>query len=47
MTVLLLDDDDAFRTALTELLRDDGHTVQAYASIAELPPLPELPRRSH
>ncbi len=43
MTVLLLDDDDAFRTALTELLRDDGHTVQAYASIAELPPLPELP----
>lgn len=41
--VLLLDDDEAFRTALSELLHDDGHTVQAYGSIADLPPLPALP----
>jgi DNA-binding NtrC family response regulator len=41
--VLLLDDDDAFRTALSELLRDDGHPVTAYRSIAELPPLAEIP----
>jgi DNA-binding NtrC family response regulator len=43
MTILLLDDDETFRTALSELLRDDGHTVQAYGSIAEMPELSELP----
>jgi DNA-binding NtrC family response regulator len=43
MMVLLLDDDETFRTALSDLLRDDGHSVQAYGSIGELPPLPELP----
>lgn len=43
LAVLLLDDDETFRTALSELLRDDGHTVQAFGSIAELPPLSELP----
>ena len=41
--VLLLDDDETFRTALRELLHDDGHAVRAYGSIGELPPLPELP----
>lgn len=40
--VLLLDGDETFRTALSELLRDDGHNVQGYGSIAEMPPLPEL-----
>jgi DNA-binding NtrC family response regulator len=42
MTVLVLDDDDVFRTALSELLADDGHAVLAFRSIAELPPLDEL-----
>ncbi len=41
--VLLLDDDETFGTALRELLHDDGHAVRAYRSIAELPPLRELP----
>jgi DNA-binding NtrC family response regulator len=40
--VLLLDPDDAFRTALSDLLQDDGHPVCAYGSIAELPPLARL-----
>jgi DNA-binding NtrC family response regulator len=44
--VLLLDDDETFRTALGELLHEDGHSVQAYGSIAELPPLAELSRPS-
>jgi len=42
MTVLLLDDDETFRTALSDLLCDDGHVVQAYGSIAEIP-LADLP----
>jgi DNA-binding NtrC family response regulator len=37
--VLLLDDDETFRTALSELLSDDGYAVEAYGSIAEMPPL--------
>ncbi len=41
--VVLVDDDATFRTALRELLRDDGHVVQAHAAVAELPPLTELP----
>jgi len=41
--VLLLDDDDVFRSALSELLQDDGHAVRAYGSITELPDLAELP----
>jgi DNA-binding NtrC family response regulator len=41
--VLLLDDDEGFRTALCELLREDGHPVRAYGSIADLPPLDEIP----
>jgi len=40
--VLLLDHDDAFRTALSDLLGDDGHPVCAYGSITELPPLARL-----
>jgi DNA-binding NtrC family response regulator len=44
--VLLLDDDETFRTALSELLSDDGHAVKAYGSIAEMPALSELPAPS-
>ena len=44
--VLLLDDDETFRTALSELLSDDGHAVQAYGSIAEMPPLSDMPAPS-
>jgi two-component system nitrogen regulation response regulator GlnG len=40
--VLLLDDDEGFRTALGELLREDGHSVRAYGSITEMPPLDEI-----
>jgi CheY-like chemotaxis protein len=43
LMVLVLDDEGAFLEALGELLRDDGHPVQAYRSIADLPPLSELP----
>ena len=42
VNVLVLDDDDVFRTALSELLADDGHPVLAFRSIAELPPLDAL-----
>ena len=41
--VLLLDDDDTFRTALSELFEGDGHPVRAFRSLADLPPLAELP----
>jgi len=44
--VLLLDDDETFRTALSELLSDDGHAVKAYGSVAEMPPLSDLPAPS-
>jgi DNA-binding NtrC family response regulator len=42
MYILLVDDDDVFRDALGELLRDDGHDVEAYGSIRALPPLHSL-----
>ena len=38
----MLDDDDVFREALSALFQDDGHTVRAYRSIAEMPPITEL-----
>ncbi len=43
MPVLVLDDDDDFRTALSDLLQEDGHAVRAYRSRAALPPLAALP----
>jgi len=41
--VLVLDGDDDFRNALTELLQDDGHAVRAYPSVTDVPPLAALP----
>ena len=35
--VLLLDNDEVFRTALAEMLRDDGHEVLEYAAPSEVP----------
>ncbi len=40
--VLLIDDDDSFRHALAENLRDDGFQVADYAAARELPPLTTL-----
>ena len=42
--VLLVHDNDLFRTALAESLRDDGHVVLEYAAPLHLPPLPSLPQ---
>jgi DNA-binding NtrC family response regulator len=42
--VLLVHDNDLFRTALAESLRDDGHIVLEYAAPLHLPPLPSLPQ---
>jgi len=42
--VLLVHDNDLFRTALAESLRDDGHLVLEYAAPLHLPPLPSLPQ---
>lgn len=41
--LLLLDDDDGFRGALGDLLSEDGHSVRAFRSIGEMPPLEQLP----
>jgi len=42
--VLLVHDNDLFRTALAESLREDGHVVLEYAAPLRLPPLPSLPQ---
>jgi two-component system nitrogen regulation response regulator GlnG len=42
--ILLLDDDREFRSAVAEILRDDGHEVLDYADPAEVPPLQSLGR---
>jgi len=42
--VLLLDRDDEFRTALAEMLREDGYNVLAYARPADVPPAGRLER---
>jgi DNA-binding NtrC family response regulator len=41
-TVLLLDDDESFRNALAENLRDDGYSVAEYTTAHEVPPLTAL-----
>jgi DNA-binding NtrC family response regulator len=40
--ILLFEDDQAFRTALAENLREDGHEVAAYAGPACAPPASSL-----
>ena len=42
--VLLVHDNDLFRAALAESLRDDGYVVHEYAAPLHLPPLPSLPQ---
>ena len=41
-SVLLLDDDDGFRNALAENLRDDGFEVIEYGAACEVPPLAQF-----
>jgi FixJ family two-component response regulator len=41
-TIVLLDDDESFRNALAENLRDDGYHVVEYATAREVPPLTAL-----
>ena len=38
LTILLVDDDDAFRRGLADNLRDDGHTVLEYGGPDDIPP---------
>jgi DNA-binding NtrC family response regulator len=38
MTIVLIDDDENFRSGLAENLRDDGYAVQEYAAPGEVPP---------
>ena len=38
LTILLVDDDDAFRRGLADNLRDDGHTVIEYGGPDDIPP---------
>ena len=38
LTILLVDDDDAFRRGLADNLRDDGHTVLEYSGPDDVPP---------
>lgn len=40
--ILLLDDDEHFRTGLADCLQEDGHRVCAYASPSALPELRSL-----
>jgi DNA-binding NtrC family response regulator len=42
MMVLLVDDDDDFRSAMADSLRDDGLTVDEFASTTAMPPLSTL-----
>lgn len=44
LRVLLVDDEDAFRTNLADILREDGHDVCTYRSPAEVPALSDLAR---
>jgi FixJ family two-component response regulator len=41
--VLLLDDDDTFRNALTDLLIEDGYDVATFHDPSQVPPLEEFP----
>lgn len=41
-TILLVDDDEAFRHGLAENLREDGHGVLEYSDPTEIPPLTRM-----
>jgi len=41
--VVLVDDDESFRSALAETLREDGHAVLEFASAVDVPSLHTLP----
>ena len=40
--ILLIDDDEDFRTALSDNLREDGHTVQEYDDLLAVPAFDDL-----
>lgn len=42
VTILLIDRDEAFRSALSTILREDGHEVIEYDDPRHVPPLNEL-----
>jgi len=42
VTILLIDPDEAFRTALSSILREDGHGVLDFDEPGHVPPLEEL-----
>jgi len=42
VTILLIDDDNKFRTEFSARLRQDGHVVHEYMRPTELPPLDTL-----
>ena len=42
VTILLIDHDEAFRTGLGTILREDGHGVLEFNDPGEVPPLTEL-----
>ncbi|MCK6555895.1 response regulator [Candidatus Binatia bacterium] len=42
LTILLIDRDEAFRTALSSILREDGHGVLEYDDPGHVPPIREL-----
>lgn len=46
LTVLIVDDDEDFRRALADSLRDDGHTVDDFASPTAMPPASAFGRYS-
>lgn len=43
LMVVLVDDDESFRSALAETLREDGHAVLEFASAVDVPSLHTLP----
>jgi DNA-binding NtrC family response regulator len=43
MRIIVVDDDPAFRDSLAEVLRDDGHAVDTYASAEAVPGTDALP----